>query len=89
MIETGRTIGHRIDAAGDGRAPDAVAFSTACRSAGILARPQQVNLRAPGLRERNGCIIGRRVDAAGDGRAPDAVAFSTACRSAGDGDHRP
>jgi len=49
MIETGRKIGHRVDAAGDGRAPDAVAFSTACRSAAILGRPQPVKDRATGL----------------------------------------
>ena len=51
MIETGRTIGCRVDAAGDGRAPGAVAFSSACRSAGIFARPQPVNCRAQDLRD--------------------------------------
>jgi len=71
-----------LNAAGDGRAPDDVAFSSACRSAAILARPQPVNARPPGLLDRNRCKIGHRVDAAGDGRAPDAVAFSSACRSA-------
>ncbi len=34
VIETGRKIGRRVDAAGDGRAPEAVAFSSAWRSAG-------------------------------------------------------
>jgi len=31
--------------------PTAVAFSTACRSAGILARPQPVYVRWPDLRD--------------------------------------
>jgi len=62
--------------------PSAVAFSSACRSAAILGRPQPVKDRATGLLDRNRCKIGRQVDAAGDGRAPDAVAISTACRSA-------
>jgi len=31
VIETGRKIGRRVDAAGDGRAPDAIAFSIALR----------------------------------------------------------
>jgi len=78
VIETGRTIGRRVDAAGDGRAPGAVVFSNACRSAGILARTQPVYVRAPDLRDRSRCTIGRRVDAAEDGRAPDAVAVSNA-----------
>ncbi len=51
MIETGTTISHRVDAAGDGRAPDAIALSTACRSAAILRRTQPVNDRATGLRD--------------------------------------
>jgi len=103
VIETGRTIGHRVDAAGASRAPErrcffhrvqergdssphpagecsvvrfacpkpvvrsvvglmrpgtaallsAVAFSTACRSAGILARPQPVNVRSSDSRDQN------------------------------------
>jgi len=49
LIETGTTISHRVDAAEDGRAPDAIEFSTACRSAAILRRTQPVNVRATGL----------------------------------------
>jgi len=51
VIETGLPIGRWVDAAGDGRAPGAIAFSTACRSAGILARTQPVYVRASGLRD--------------------------------------
>ena len=51
MIQAGRRVGRHVDAAEDGRAPGAVAFSSACRSAGILARPQPVYVRASGLRD--------------------------------------
>ncbi len=47
VIETGRKLGHRVDAAGDGRAPSAVAFSTACRSAAILRRTQPAKVQIP------------------------------------------
>jgi len=36
VIETGRRIGCRVDAAGDGRAPGAVAFSNALEERGDL-----------------------------------------------------
>ncbi len=54
VIETGGKLGHRVDAAEDGRAPSAVAFSTACGSAAILRRPQPVYVRSYDLRDRNG-----------------------------------
>ena len=55
VIETGRKIGHRVDAAEDGRAPDRRwVFQRVCRSAGVLARTQPVHVRSSDLRDRNG-----------------------------------
>ncbi len=53
MVQAGRRVGRHVDTAEDGRAPDAVAFSTACRSAAILRRTQPVYVRWPDLRDRN------------------------------------
>ena len=55
MIETGRRVGRHVDAAEDGRAPDRRCFlERVGGSAGILARPQPVNVRAAHLRDPNG-----------------------------------
>ncbi|MDH7503650.1 MAG: hypothetical protein QHJ82_13185, partial [Verrucomicrobiota bacterium] len=62
--------------------PGPLLFPAGCRSAGILARPQPVNVRAQDSCNRSSCKIGRLVDAAGDGRAPGAVATSNAMRDA-------
>jgi len=82
--ETGRKIGHRVDAAGDGRAPDRRwFFERAAGARRFFAAPSRSKIGRRICVNETGRKIGRRVDAAGDGRAPGAIAFSNALRERG------